>query len=321
MIMIGPNGYGKTMTLRIIDALFNHPTTRLVRLPFRRAKVSFDNGSSLVVDRGRNVNSKEGDLPVRISLYEGDKKRETYCPTKPSIDPRSLDFPLSLLEENIPSISRVDFDIWRNIYTGEKLESCRCLSNLRRRNTGCWSKCKRRQLPRQIGSLKLSQPIPVRLIGTERLTKESLSHADWMNYRPHGASLSWHQKSLARRTVRVYSEELSALVNQAMTEYGTLSQSLDRTFPARVVADSDTGNASLADLQGNLDRIETRRQELEEVGLTSERTRIAFRRSITGERGCLKDTPFYRSMQNDAREKLSLFDDLYEKSQFISPNR
>lgn len=309
MIMIGPNGYGKTMTLRIIDALFNHPATRLVRLPFRRVAVSFDNGTALVVERGRQANAREQHLPLKMSLCERGKESATFIPTKPSIDTRSLDFPIGALDDIIPVLERVDSRLWRNIQTDEILDLEDVLVTFEE------------DLPELGQSIASPTPdwlkeiktaIPVRLIGTERLTKESESHADWVKHRRHMGRSKWNRNRLMKRTVRVYSEELAELVNQAMTDYGTLSQSLDRTFPARVVADSNTGDASMEVLRGNLDRIESRRQELEEVGLLAREEESHF------------DVPSLESVDasrhavlhvyaNDARQKLSLFDELYDK--------
>ena len=309
MIMIGPNGYGKTMTLRIIDALFNHSTTRLVRLPFRRLAVSFDNGTALVVEKARGVNADEEYLPLTISLREGARESATFNPTKPRIDTRSLDFPIGALDDIIPVLERVGSRQWRNLQTDEILDLEDVFVTFEE------------ELPEIGQSISSPTPdwlrdikeaIPVRLIGTERLTKESGSHADWMKYRRHTSASRWNRNSLIKRTVRVYSEELAELVNQAMTEYGTLSQSLDRTFPSRVVADSNTGNASMEVLRRNLDSIESRRQELEEVGLLAREEEPHF------------DVPSLESVDtsrhavlhvyaNDARQKLSLFNDLYEK--------
>ena len=41
-IVIGPNGFGKTMMLRIVDAIFNLRFRRLEGLPFQRVNVEFD---------------------------------------------------------------------------------------------------------------------------------------------------------------------------------------------------------------------------------------------------------------------------------------
>ena len=48
-IMIGPNGFGKTMILRLLNTLFSQPVQGLTRFPFRMLIVSFDNGFSLEV--------------------------------------------------------------------------------------------------------------------------------------------------------------------------------------------------------------------------------------------------------------------------------
>ena len=40
-IMIGPNGFGKTMILRIINALFNLHVRRLEGMPFRGVRLIF----------------------------------------------------------------------------------------------------------------------------------------------------------------------------------------------------------------------------------------------------------------------------------------
>ena len=310
MIMIGPNGYGKTMTLRIIDALFNHPTTRLTRLPFKRVTVSFDNSSTLVVERERMAKSKEEQLPLTISLFEGDNEvPKAFTPTKPQIDSSSLDFPISALDDIIPVLTRVGSREWRNVQTDEVLDLEDVLVTFEE------------DLP-EIGQsitsptpdwLKdIKRAMPIRLIGTERLTRESASQKEWRNYRRRVSPAAWRRGSSTRRTVGVYSQELAELVNQAITDYGTLSQSLDRTFPARVVADSNTSNASMEVLRQNLDKIETRRKELEEVGLLAREEESHF------------DVPSLESVDasrhavlhvyaNDARQKLSLFDDLYEK--------
>ena len=50
-IMIGPNGIGKTMMLRIINALFNAPLQSLEALPFQRLEVGFNDSSELCVER------------------------------------------------------------------------------------------------------------------------------------------------------------------------------------------------------------------------------------------------------------------------------
>ena len=65
-IMIGPNGFGKTMILRILNGLFNLPLKGLERLPFAQVCVLFDDSSSLIVERvsTRRSGSRSHDQPT-----------------------------------------------------------------------------------------------------------------------------------------------------------------------------------------------------------------------------------------------------------------
>jgi predicted ATP-binding protein involved in virulence len=48
MIMIGPNGFGKTMILRLIDTLFNKSLRGLTQIPFRQVIRLGDDANSLI---------------------------------------------------------------------------------------------------------------------------------------------------------------------------------------------------------------------------------------------------------------------------------
>ena len=213
MIMIGPNGYGKTMTLRIIDALFNHSASRLVRLPFQRVAVSFDNETALMVERDQQVSSLEDSLPLTISLCEKDKEPVKFSPSKPQIDSRSLDFPISALDDMIPVLDRVGTRQWRNIQTDEILDLEDVLVAFEEELPEIGESITS-PIPEWLKDIKAN--MPVRLIGTERLTKESESHVDLMKYRRHSRPSRWNRSNLTKRTVRAYSEELADFVNQAM---------------------------------------------------------------------------------------------------------
>lgn len=61
-IMIAPNGFGKTMILRIVDFLFSRRIRRLAKMPFHRVSVKFDNGWVLTAERTVSV---AGDTKTR----------------------------------------------------------------------------------------------------------------------------------------------------------------------------------------------------------------------------------------------------------------
>ena len=308
MIMIGPNGYGKTMTLRIVDSLFNHSFTRLARLPFWNVTVSFDNQSELVVQRSAKIQPNQTRLPLRVSIRENGKEVSKFTPTKEKIDTRTLDFPVAALDDIIPVIERAGARLWRNVQTNELMDLEDVLLTFGEDLPGV-SEALSSSSPDWLKEIK--DDIRVRLIGTERLTGASASVDDLRKYGRRVGRPGWAERYITKRTVRVYSEELAKSINQAMTDYGTLSQSTDRTFPARVVADSSNAGTSIEELRDNLDEIETRRQELEDVGLLAreeEQFDVPSLDSVDASRH-----PVLHVYAKDAKQKLSLFDDLYEK--------
>lgn len=61
MIIVGPNGFGKTTTLRLIDALFNRSVGRVAEVPFRQVEVTFDDGRALTAVKREDVDPRDPD--------------------------------------------------------------------------------------------------------------------------------------------------------------------------------------------------------------------------------------------------------------------
>lgn len=70
----------------------------------------------------------------------------------------------------------------------------------------------------------------------------------------------WHP------AVEVHSAALVAMIESALATYAELSQSLDRSFPSRVL-DSNEQSVQVEDLQRRLEALEAKRRELHAVGL------------------------------------------------------
>lgn len=72
-IIFGPNGFGKTYTLRLADALLNGRIESFSDIPFSTISVSFDTGSTLVASRKENSG-------ITFSLSEQGKDAEDITP-------------------------------------------------------------------------------------------------------------------------------------------------------------------------------------------------------------------------------------------------
>ena len=148
--------------------------------------------------------------------------------------------------------------------------------------------------------------VTVHFIDTERLTL-SLPRGRRLDQRYRARAAFGHPE----RTVRLYSEELAKRVQKTLTKYGSLSQSLDRTFPARLVEERSS-DYSMGHLRQELDEIEDKRSDLVDAGLLAPQEEgglvIPDLDSVDeSRRGVLA------VYAQDAKDKFSVFDDLYQR--------
>ena len=296
MIVIGPNGFGKTTTLRLIDLLFSQSMGRLATLPFREIEVVFDEGTILIATKTEDGTrrKKAKYLPLKLTLRRG-AKRKTFQPPRIA-DLDNLGIPLTAIEDVIPNLERVAHREWFNNETGDILDLNDVLTYYRHLlPTRPWHVPSKN--PDWLQEVLAS--VAVRFIDTERLTG-----------RPRG-NRRRRREARQTRTVRRYSEDLASQIKESIARYGTLSQLLDRTFPTRLVAGERLANGSVEMLRQDLDSIEQKRAQLEEVGLL-------------GEDQSSMEIPDLREVDDsqrdvlavyvqDAKEKLEVFDELYDK--------
>jgi len=302
-IIHGPNGFGKTMILRMINAFFNQSPIALANIPFRKLRLDFDNGSAVSVQRKRQGKIRERDAKANIemSYTERGNSPQHFTP-KSDMHPEQLRFPIGAIEELIPELDQVERQTWRYRGTGEMLSLAEVLD--RYRDALPLSEPYRDPTtPEWLQAIR--QAIPVRFINTERLyiaPPRRRLHSPYPSYLP------------PEPAVRRYSEELGEKIKQTLTEYGTLSQSLDRTFPARLVAEPAQPDVTMSDLRKKLADIEARRQQLIEAGLLIPEpagggvpAMPPLEKVDETRRGVLA------VYAQDAQRKLSVFDDVFTK--------
>ena len=168
-IMIGPNGFGKTMILRILNGLFNSSLKSLERLPFGRVNVLFDDSSSLAARRvsAKRSASKVQDrstIELEYTTSTGIKKRTTSEDAQ--VNEEDLPFAIDDIEDIVPAVAQIGPAQWRSLSTGSILDLDDVIAAFGD------------QLPshpalysNELAWLwQLRQSMPVRFIGTERLT-------------------------------------------------------------------------------------------------------------------------------------------------------
>jgi predicted ATP-binding protein involved in virulence len=302
-IIHGPNGFGKTMILRMINAFFNQSPIALAAISFRKLRLDFDNGAFVSVHRKKPGKTRERNARAHIemSYTERGKTSPPFTP-KSGIHPEQLGFPISAIEDFIPELDRADRQIWRHRGTGEMLPLEEVLDRYRD-ILPLGEPDRDPAIPEWLQAIR--QAIPVRFINTERL------YTVPSRRRRPGPYPSYIPPEPA---VRRYSEELGEQIKQTLTAYGALSQSLDRTFPARLVTEPAQPDVTMDDLRTELADIEARRQQLIEAGLLSPEpagwgvpTMPPLEKVDKARLGVLA------VYARDAQKKLSVFDDVFTK--------
>lgn len=252
-IIHGPNGFGKTAMLKMLNGFFNSRYSVFRTIPFKNFRVEFDNASSVEVVKASKISDKTSNKNyITFNFYEPNSEKVTF-PLEEIKNLPDIDLPIELVDDIVPELRRVGSKNWRYLPTGEILSLNEVINRF---EDVLALKVKLREEPEWLEDLKNN--IHVRLIESQRL----------LNFVPSRFSRiqSGGTPSMLP-TVSAYSDELAQHIQSKLAEYGTTSQSLDRTFPARVVQQKSSADLTDEQLRYQLDELEKTRSRLIEVGL------------------------------------------------------
>lgn len=247
-VIHGPNGFGKTAMLRILNAFFNSRYSDLRTIPFSKFCVEFDNGSNVEIIKSSN-SSEEIENNFVINFHDSDLHIVDF---KPKRRPDIENIPLGILDDYIPGLERIAPRKWLYTPTQENLSLEEVIERF---GDSLGIKFKSEAEPEWFEKLKKN--IYIRLIESQRL----------LNLFPNRPFKSDDRTPSILSTVSAYSYELAKLMQDKFKEYGTISQSLDRSFPMRVVKQQLSPDITNEQLRNQLNELEETRSRLIEVGL------------------------------------------------------
>ncbi len=241
-IMHGPNGFGKTILLHMLDDLFNSRYSIFRRVPFTEFRVDLDNGDSLRVIKKADQHGKE-----TVRVHSAGKEYDVTSPDRRHI-PR-----MSMIERLVPELERVGSRQWLNTVTGHTLSLEQVLDTygIIGDDPPEWLK-------------QLQESFHTRFIRTERLSVHSPT--------PKSRYLLEHGESAVPAAVD-YSQDLARTIEQSLARSVELSSSLDRSFPMRLVSPTsrelapDLGEEELRqekDLKSAIERLEAAKEQMQE---------------------------------------------------------
>ena len=296
-IIHGPNGYGKTVLLKMLHGLFNGRYQSLQTIPFASLKIVFDDLTHLEVARADDEKDKGGRPAslrnLRFRYFKGRGKTEEFLLR--SKERREVDVPIGMFDEAVPGLERTGPETWVYLPTQEELNVADVLQRF-----SDYFPARIKQNFDDVAWLKeLRKLVQIRFIEAQRL----LRHSSPRRGRP------WRQGGFVP-AVMTYSEELAGEIQSKLAEYATLSQSLDRTFPTRLVKTHPPADLTLDMLRNRLSLLEEKREQLMEAGLLGKEKEFDFSTLQEIDESNRNVLWVYAE---DANKKLSVFDELRSK--------
>ena len=299
----GPNGIGKTTVLKLVFSLFHQNFAYLQRTNYGRLELKFDQNTVLRVTRQKFKRStdvsrsKRPDPPdLHFALYKGPTKQREFTLTSASTSDFRRRLPLELLDEYVDEIERIGHDEWLDHDTGETLSLREVLDRYGAR-LPIPSEWKSPAPPDWLTDICGS--LDVHLIETQRLFAAS----------DHSKRPPRTRPMRLPSAVDMYAGELAKTIQRDLAQSAAISQSLDRSFPSRLMRTAPPEKATEEHIRSRYKSENQLRQRLMEAGLLDTEEEIALpERSLDNtERRVLW---FYLE---DVERKLNVFDERLER--------
>lgn len=296
-ILTAPNGYGKTALLSLITFFFSKQFSKMRRYEFSSVTLSFSDNISVVVTKRKQpkdgaANKSETTL-VFTSHGQGPVEPFHY-----SRNDEPLSRELSIIDRYIPYLTRIGPDNWIDDRDGRPYSLDEVIDTFAD------------SLPKSLQRLTdvpawlntLIQSTECHMIETQRLLRLDLDY---------DGRYSARRPKISRSVVEGNAEDLSQKIGDAIKNYAAQSQKLDQSFPKRMVQQFGRDAPPEDVIRNKLRELEENRTQLVSAGLLdkSDADQITEFDRI-GEKEIRN---FLRVYSEDTQQKLSVFDDLYEK--------
>ena len=293
-ILTAPNGYGKTTVLKIIHSLFTKNFGFFSHLIFKKIIFYFD--ENLTIELEKHDNEDDEFNQIKFTLKKDTEIAANFdYPSKKIISRLKRRIPSRILEDIIPNLVRIEENKWFHETIGEMSFEDVVYK---------YSKHLPNELISEFGiglSDKFSQiveSIDVYFIQEQRLIlRESATRHNRMR-----------QDIVITNTIEKYAKELSEIIKTTIGKYAQVSQSLDSSFPKRLLQNK-TEKIENSVLNDRLNKLQEKRQKMSDYGLLKSEEDTFIKPSETTD----TDIGMLSIYIDDNEAKLSVFDSLINR--------
>lgn len=221
--IIAPNGSGKTLCLRLINAFFGKKWSYFTDVLFARVEFTFRSGRSVSIEKydSAPTEDKPAALGIRVVVKELDGTEQEWIPGVL----RNLRTHAPI-ESYLPYLTRTGPNIWTHDATGEPFTLQKIFEEYGDELPDSLRRSFFSEAPTFL--LNFVNAIDCHLIETQRLL--ILREDDESLYRHSG------RRPASTLAISRKAQTLRTIISKSLTNYAALSQSLDRSFPRRVIA-------------------------------------------------------------------------------------
>ena len=257
-LLHGPNGVGKTTVLRMVDALLRNDFTCFKRIPFARFLLGFEDGSTLELQTSHDQENGEGAGTLTL-ITTADSARHTdrVDLRRPEAETVAARIDYLLPHHSIPNT-------WIDVRDGEVLPGSEVISRFGDNPAPeSWSFASFPGTPDSSSSGKppwldaFLENTNAFLIEAQRLVRtESSIRSRMGRFRHRFAFIS---------SVLECSTDFRQRLRDAMATYGRHAQTLDQTFPQRLISATDQLDSD--ELRKRMTALEEKTEEIQEIGI------------------------------------------------------
>ncbi|RYX94005.1 MAG: hypothetical protein EOO28_16610 [Comamonadaceae bacterium] len=302
-VIHGPNGVGKTVFLKLVNAFFHGRYSEFARLHFDSFEILFSDQSSAKLLSILLENSKKGDratLPRAFQLIftKSDGSTQESVLEGEILDASRL---AATIASEVPYVSQLGPDQWIDRRTDEVFSDDEVVD---RYAESIPPKLRNKLSSKEPSALRLLRnKTKSHFIEAQRLIRLAPQGPDW-RYRASGP------ERMVVETVREYSTDLKRRVEQTLTAYAKQSQKLDQSFPQRLI-EGASPPLPLAMLKAQMADVESARARLKKIGLLEGDDSAQYPFQTSQLDGLQENQIFVMSVYaSDTRAKLAVLDDL-----------